>query len=285
MAGQWIPGNCRRLHYRGLPAVIFLFLGFWTLAGGNGSTPTSTFSARVGQSIITYADIGYFISVQEAYGDSGITDASALVALVNLNLEKEVGRLFDVYVTDEEISALSEHADTSSRAPEVLSSIKQVFGTDRQAYERIYLSPKIMNWKLRYWYSRNERIHQHERKRIEQAWALASTGKTIEEAARESGLEYGAIGDVQADPMPEILDTLADGELYSNIVEDEFGYRVIKRVGKDDHGYSYEQIVLGKRPFEQWFAEQATGIPVSIPDKNIKGRIIRTYPNLTWTRD
>ncbi len=80
---------------------------------------------------------GNRIATEAAYGNTSVNPSQALISLINDALEQKVAA--------EEVSELSNHADTRSKAPEILAKIKAAFGSDVASYNRIYLAPKIVS--------------------------------------------------------------------------------------------------------------------------------------------
>ena len=260
--------------------------------------------ARVGGQEISRADMGYRMAVENAYGNETITEAVALIALVNDAIEQEVGRINGVTITPDELSSMRRHADETSKAPEILAQVKQAFGNNLAAYDRIYLSPRIMNRKLRSWYSRNADIHKKERAAIEQAYSLVQAGKSFEESSQACGLnhttsdykteaaavpeallpyapEKGASSD---DPMTAILKTLSEGAVYRNIVEDDNSYQVLRLMKKDGSTYKVEAITTRKRPFQEWFQEQEDKVDITILDKSLEKEITTKFLEVPWVK-
>ncbi len=259
--------------------------------------------ATIGRTNITRQDISYRIWVERAYGNKKITATTTLVLIVNDLFEKEVGLGHGVSVTSEEIAAFRKYADQNTRAPEILVKVKAVFKGDEAAYARLYLEPRIMNRKLHYFYSRDAAIHKNERTLIEEAYSLAVSGKTMKEAAEESGLEYLTVsnhGDKKTevpsalvkyldssepqDPLFPIVEKLQPGQIYDHIVEDDNGYQVIRLLEKDGKKYSVESILSKKRPFDEWFREEEEKIKIEILDHELKKKIEKSYPNMWWVK-
>ncbi len=270
--------------------------------------------AEVGGAQISSADVSYRVAVEKAYGNATATEAAALVLLVNDALEREVARAAGVDATAEEIAALGRHADETSKAPEILAKVKRVFsgaddrgddrGDGRAAYERLYLAPKVVNRKLRAWYSRDAAIHGRERELIEKAFGLVSSGMALKQAAEECGLDFSAFeaggsggplpseleryfprsaGGVK-DPLESILDSLPVGAVYDRIVENDRSFRVVKLVERNGSEYKAEAIAAPKRPFDEWFSERAARIEVRITDAALARAVRETYPNVWWVR-
>lgn len=58
------------------------------------------------------------------------------------------------------------------------------------------------------------------------------------------------------------MEKLSDGQLYDNIMEDDLGYQVFRLMekGKEKESCSAEAIVARKRPFDEWYREEAAKI-------------------------
>ncbi len=273
-------------------------------AVANGCRPSADgepgILATVGQAQISSKDVSYRMAVEKAYGNENTTEPVALVSLVNEALEHEVGRIFGVAATPEDIAELSRHADETTKAPKILAEAKRTFGDDQATYKRIYLAPKIINRKLLAWYSRNADIHQPERVLIEKAYYLVQSGKSLEQAAQACGLDFSAIdcrkgerampallkqyflqdSASSSDLMMSILESMSQGEIYNNIVENDHSYKVIKLVEKNGSQYKIETITARKKSFEKWFREQAEQIEIKILDAELKKKVASKYPHV-----
>jgi hypothetical protein len=284
-------------------ARLFCLLVFLSVVFSSHAEEARRTVAHVGKTNITSRDIDYRIEIGRAYGNEGMTSEAALVSLVNDAIEREAARMYGIAVTNEELDALSEHADRNTKAPEILEKVKSAFGEDKPSYRKIYLAPKIMNKKLRNFFSRDPGVHASKRVLIEKAYTLVILGKTFEEAAEESGLEHSEFdigGKVAAtppelkryfpgderpkDPLVELLETLSPGEVYGNIVEDDHSYKVVRLKEKDGDVYSVEAITARKRPFEEWLRREADKINVQITDPELEKSITSEYPTLWWVK-
>lgn len=258
--------------------------------------------ARVGASTIARADIKYKIQLEQTYGSPVIADETALVSVMQDAIEREVARSVGADTSAAEITELSRFADENSKAPEILQRIKGVFGEDKAAYARLYLSPKIVNRKLRHYYNTSAQIHRTQRAHIEQAFQLVNAGKTFEEAAKSTGLatlrqalenkavelpdefkryqpEYRTLPPA---PLFAVLDKLAPGAINPDIIEDDSGYRVIRLIARDGAKYTIETIGVVKSPFEIWFNEQSQKLRITISDAVLKRAVKMNYPNVSW---
>jgi hypothetical protein len=285
--------------------IVSVWLVIWTSGCASSANTSSIALAQVGQQEISSIDISYMVAIEKAYGNEAVSDTAVLVGLINNSIESQVGRMCGVKVSADDLAALSRHADETSKAPEILAKIKEVFGEDRDAYERLYLGPKILNRKLRSWYSRNAEIHKNQRALIEKAYQLAQSGKSLELSAKDCGLDFSTgdygkdAGEIPAllkqympndsetasDPMMSILETMSEGEIYNNIVENDDGYKVIKLLGKKGSQYKVASISVRKQPFDKWFSKQAEQVKVKILDAVLRKKVVSKYPHVWWLKE
>ena len=286
--------------------VIVLLLAVSAMTGcGDKDSKEVRAVAKVGSIEIYRSDTAYKVGVEKAYGNEFVPEVSVLISLVKDSLELEVARAHKVTVKSDEVTAFKRHVDETSRAPEILAKVKGVFGDDLEAYERLYLLPKIINRKLRNWYSRNAEIHKRERLLIEKGYSLVKSGRSFQQVAKDCGLDFSTIDYGQADsnipavlkqymaegeqpaqePMMRILEGMAEGEIYNNIAEDDQGYKVIKLLEKNGTQYKVEAIAVTKQAFRKWFDVQAGKIEVKILDEEMKKKITSKYPALWWVKE
>lgn len=275
------------------------FGGWWLLA------PVAV--ASVDESSISEADVAYRIGLEQAYG-TAIEHPAALVALIKDALEREVAARIGVIVTEQEMIDFSAGVDKHSKAPEVLKGVKKVFAGNDEAYRRIYLAPKVVNRKLRSWFSRDAATQQKPRAAVQRAYALAAAGNNFKQVAKASGLKFAA-QDYKAEQkdapdalrayfpkgmtmmtpgFQKLLDGLKPGEMAQTISEDDASYRVVRLLEvsgeKDMRSYKTEEIIAGKEPFDAWFREQSRKVPVRIKDDALRTAIAEKYPKLVWNQ-
>jgi hypothetical protein len=249
----------------------------------------------IGQTAITVKDISYRLKTEQSYENPGATEEVALILIINDAVEHAIALLNGVAATQEEIEALRKYSDEHTKAPEILKKVKIAFGDDSASYERLFLAPKIINRKLRQFYSRSPEIHKTERESIEKAYSLVSSGEPFQQAADQLGLQFktfevdtqdtsstqGAERSLYASLIP-LLEKLSPGEIYRSIAEDDHGYKVIRLKEKKDKTYLVEAITVHKRPFDEWFKKEAEKIRIEILDAELRRSIREKYPNLWW---
>ena len=273
---------------RTFSAVLILITVFLPQAATTGEVAREV--AFVGKTEITEKDISYKVQIEKAYGNEGATREVALISLVNDAIEYETAAIYGVTLTREEIDSFKRYVDEHTKAAEVLQNVKMIFGNDASSYERIYLAPKIMNSKLHDFYSRSPEIHKKERSLIEKAYRLVAAGGRFEDTAQQYGMEFSASKieakgtSFQPDPLILILETLFPGDIYRNIVEDDYKYRIIRLIGRSGETYSVEAIGVNKQPFDEWFNEEAAKIEIEIVDQVLRETIKAKYPGIWWVK-
>lgn len=283
------------------PNIVFPTLA-WLLITGVALAEVPAPVAAVNQVRISHSDLAYRLKVEEAYGNRAATEEAVSVALVNEAIEREIGRRAGVSATAQEITSLASFVNGATKAPELLRQIKEIFGLDGESYERLFIEPKVIGWKLRRYFSTTPALHQQERGRIEQVLAGVNGGKSLELAALAAGLSIvssevanGAIEppDVlnpyrgqdaapSIDPLIGLVRTLAVGETCPNIVEDDFGYRIIRLTARGDKSFQIETVIVAKRAFASWLVEERAKLNIAVVDPEFAAKIKARYPNLGW---
>jgi len=260
--------------------------------------------ALVGKTAIKERDVSYKVQIEKAYGNERATREAALVSLINDAIEHEIAAIHGVTITREDLDSFKRHVNEQTKAPEILQKVKVIFGDDTDSYERIYLAPKIMNRKLHEFYSRSPEIHKKERDLIERAHGLVTAGKGFNEASQECGIKFSTFNleekeallppelrtyfpqsnTPMTDPLIPILDTLFPGEIYRNVIEDDYRYRIVKLIERNGETYSVEVIWVKKRPFDEWFRQEAANVRITIVDPDLRNTIKTKYPGLWWVQ-
>jgi hypothetical protein len=260
--------------------------------------------ARVDALRIAGRQLDLRMAVERAYGNEYITREAALIALVNDVVALEVAKQVKRAPTREDIDGLSRHADKHSKAPEILAKVKGVFGEDRAAYERLYLTPKVVNHKLHRYHGRNRAIHASQATLIEQAHGLVMAGGSFKDTAKGLGLQYATrtYGDEKAklpaafkkyfpedgapqpDPLIALIEALSEGRIYPNIIEHDRAFQVLRLLEKKDAIYDVETITVAKKTFQKWFEGEASSVKISILDPDLAGSIASKYPHLWWVK-
>lgn len=227
---------------------------------------------KVGNTIITKKDVAYRLAVDREYGNGILTDATATQSLVDDATEQEVAKALGVFPEQADIKAFAEHVDSTTKAPELLAAVKNVFATDINSYERLYLLPKMVNIALHSAYSIDENINRDILSKIEKAYSEIISGASFEVTAKVNGLDYISSSaknedmnvpellqgyftknDFQKPKLFEVLEKLKDGEVYHGIVEDKDFYQIIRLISSESGIYNFEAIIAKKQSYEDWY--------------------------------
>jgi hypothetical protein len=258
---------------------------------------------KVGGTEVACQDILYRRAIETCYAD-GIEaeEATALFILIRNAISLEVSCVHNVGPTEKEIDTMSLHADRSSQDPKLLADIKCIFGKDIQAYNKLYLSSKITNRKLRSYYSRDRKIHAQAISKIEAAWYDAMNGGDFSKTAKKYDLEYkkltpGRLEDVGRipgnpgkfeaahNPLSEIVTSMEVGEVHKNIVESDRDFKIVKLVERDGDKYALEVVSVEKYSYSDWYREQEKKIDVVFNDRKLYEQMLNKYPDTLWLKD
>ena len=266
--------------------------------------------AKVGERSITREDIIHTIQIEKLYKSPPLSEADALVIVMQDAIAHEVAHSVGVDVTPREtpvnfpfVNEFTPSGGEDFKAQQVLPPDEQAFHVSHAAYAQLYVVPKIINRRLRRYFSTAADIHHAERASIEQAHRLASSGNSFIEAAKATGLltaqrelenkavelPAALIPKLPADRrMPpndtlfDILDRLAPGTINPGIIEDDDGYRVLRLIARNGQRYTIETIEAPKPPFETWLRDRARTLRITISDKALKRAVKRDYPGMDW---
>lgn len=261
------------------------------------STTESIILSRVGKTLVTREDVTYRQAVEALYRrGAALDDVTSLVGLLNEALHREVARKKDVGATWEDFETLSQHAEESSRDPELLARIKGIFGEDTDAYHRVFLEPKIVPNKLRDFFAEHKG-HGQARSKIENVLKEAQEGAIFSEIAEKHALNIREVtlqepGTAEMhfpmgieDPMISLVKPLKTGEIHKDIVETDREYQIVRLKSRRE-GRLKGEIVSAQRPvFEDWFREEVAQIDIVIEDQDIFQDIMRRYGDVWWLRN
>ena len=225
---------------------------------------------QIGEEKITEKDIEYQRGIEKCYSEQGISREIALIQLKNKFLEKEVLRMaFGVEAPQDALEEKAEWVDENTKAHVILDCVKDVFGDDRRSYLRLYIQPTVVNPKLHTIFSRSQEIHKDEIKRIMEIQDEIKRGREPEsfpeyrvfevykeiethEILNMKGIEF------QENPLVEkVLKNLDPGEIWPDIVEEDYFYRILRFLEEDDEKYYCDGIIVEKKNFDQWFSDYA----------------------------
>ena len=282
------------LYSRGIiyyaPTLIFLFL----------FSACSQKIAGVEDITITDKDIFFRKRVSDVYYPNSGKDYVALAQLVNGYLSEEVLKSLGHKVDNAVLEAEAKRIDENTKAPEILKKIKDIYGSNRDAYiktfVRIVYAERALYNEV---FLKSKEIHKNEYQNAENIIkeAIASK-KPLREIVKEKGLRvvklkvsqkggiapFGeearhkpntGIGLEQAERLIDAVSTIKEGEVYPEIIEWLEGYQIIKFIKKEKDVYIIDSVSIPKRSYDDWFWEKAAKIPVRIYDNKLRDELLK----------
>ena len=267
--------------------------------------------ARVGDIRIGGEDLAHRARVSEIQFPGSGERHIALAQLVKGYLALGVLARLDVPTGEAAIEAEARRIDASTKAPEVLKRIKEVYGSDRRGYlngfVRVVYAERFLYNEV---FLKDPAIHAVQRGKAEAF--LAAAGKNpsaFETTAKEMGLapvemtlsrkkgsrragreERGTPGGApgangveveQAARMISGLSGIKPGEVAPAVLEWREEFQVIRFVRKEGGDYRIASVSVPKRSFDDWFWETASNIPVRIGDKRLKEAFLK---EVSWAK-
>ena len=265
--------------------------------------PDTVILASIGSTQITGQIIQYRLATESAYENTGLNKSAALIMVINDVIELELAKKYQQQATPIEIEQFKQHADQTSKAPEILKRVKAVFGQDIKAYDLWYISPKIVNQKIRDYFSANKSQNRDALNQIKPAFKLLKSGKEMKTLAKIYNLTYSVDSlsinapDVapalqnypdaripQESPILKYVRKIKAGEIYPGIIEENYSFMVIKLLKQTNNKYLIERISISKPEFDTWLRKEAANFNFSINDAALKQEILNNYGNLWWVK-
>ena len=260
--------------------------------------------AEVGSIKITEQTIINRLAVEAAYDNKGLNKVSGLIMTINDALEMEFANKINQQPTANEIIDFKDHADKTSKAPEILNKIKNIYAADIKSYDLWFISPKIVNTKIRTYFSGNKTYNQQTFARIEPSLKMLRSGKSMKQTASALKLNY-AVDSISAkpvdmtpalenypdarlpfeNPMLKYLTGMKVGDICPNIIEENYSFMVIRLTSKAKDKYIIERISVQKPDFDSWFKKEAASIPIMINNTEIIRELKSNYGNLWWLKN
>lgn len=264
--------------------------------------------AEVGSIPITNKDIAFRTRVSEVYYPGSGKDYIGLTQLIKGYLSEEVLKSLGQKVDQSTWEAEAQRIDQNTKAPAVLEKVKNVYGRDRKNYLNsfirvVYADRAVYNEV----FLKSGAIHQQQRKNAEKfLQAALQSPSAFSETARDQGLETKKLklseqegiqpleagtrprenpsgaGQEQAKRLIDAISSLKPGAVTPQVIEWQEGYQVLRFLKKDGKDYLVESVSVPKRNFDDWFWEQASGIPVRIYDPKLKDELLK---NVGWAKN
>lgn len=275
-----------KVFFFGIGLVFFISIGFYLYFAKGHPTISSgdmQIRATVGPLSLTEKDVQRELAIQKAYGANNPTEEDALHVLINDATEIEVARAHGVLPDAGAIAAFSQHVDTSTKAPSVLGVIKNIFGTDTNSYNRIYLLPKVTNVALQSFFASSTTVHQGEDVTIQKALQEIRAGGSFQEVAKSLGLLYepytfpptqtnGMLPPPKSpssQPLPEGIKNLTPNGPSTGIIDAGQNYIIIRLLLVTGSTYHLESIISPKLTYGAWYEKEVKNISIKIFPPNL----------------
>jgi hypothetical protein len=261
----------------------------------------SAIIATLGSIKITKQTIQYRLGTESAYDNTNLNESAALIMIINDALEMEVALRYNQQALAEEIEQFKQYADQTSKAPEILNKVKKAYGQDIKSYNQWFISPKIVNRKIRDFFSASKSINQAALNQINSVMNILKSGKKMKDATKSLHLKVVLDSipvkpldmtpalknypDAQLpfeNPMLKYVKKLKSGEMYPEVIEENYSFLIIKLLNYNEDHYFIERISVPKPDFDTWFKKEAAIIGITITDAPIKSEIQHKYSNLWW---
>lgn len=199
---------------------------------------------------------------------------------------------------DERLKSEAERIDQKTKNPAMLKKIKEIFGKDKEAYQRVFVAPAAIDEVIYYnFFTQQMSLHDESQKKAEKVLEeLKSSNEPLKEKAKKDELAYKIIQvslfekiqpvdlktmkplnirkyrskekNKQEDPLSKywidvILKDLKDGDLIQEVVSIDDRWmvgRFIKKINKDT--YQIELIDIPKKSFSQFVAQEAKNVSI-----------------------
>jgi hypothetical protein len=261
--------------------------------------------AQVGETAITAEDVAYRQAVLGVRSGEEMAAHLALFQLLEEALMAEVGREWDVVVSEEMLADEAARVEASSRDPETLACIRAVFGQDEAAYRRLVLKPTLVNQMLHARFSLGHDIQAEPLARAKELLSAAQAdpaslpalaeafGGTYRELRVVDGRIHHGDGQDEAPPsalagydvewpdydrtfVEQVLAGLVVGELHPRVVEDRQSFMVVQLLSQENGGDDalVASAYIAKLAFAPWFQAQSQRVPLVVSDRALKEALL-----------
>lgn len=279
--------------------VLIVFLVLAVFAVLLGYTKKNKPIATVGGVKIYAQDIALRQVVDEKCYRSQKSRVEILAECVGDALELAVlQNAYGIAPPDSALEKKAKWIDQNTKDPQTLSCIKSIYGSNRKAYLANVVRPTLVNPKLHSLFATDVTIHKQERDRVLSLMqkvknnpALLPTlaGYGIFHTKREQDTTMKVKGyniKFRKDPFVEkVLKKIKPGQLWGNIVEDDYSYKIIRLLRVEKENYVWDGVIVKKKQFDNWFRNYiSNNISITINNSIFKKELINRYPNLWWTK-
>jgi hypothetical protein len=214
---------------------------------------------------------------------------------LSIEVLKSLGHKIENTTLDNEAKRIN----NNTKNPELLNEIIISYGNDKDSYLKTFVgivyAERILYNEI---FLKSKEIHQEQHHKADNFLkTVMKNPETFETTAEKSGLKtmkfiisaqdgikpYGEKKSIktsgsdtqQAKRLINFISLLKEGEIYSDIIEWQEGYQIIRLIQKDGEDYVIDSVNIPKRSYDEWFWEKASSIPVKIYDKNLEKELLK----------
>jgi hypothetical protein len=229
-------------------------------------------------------DLHYELAVDRCYGDT------------LAGLEAVIKQVYHQEPPPGVLQLKAKWIDETTKDSARLDCIKDIFGKDTASYYRLVVSPTLIDPRLHQYFSVDTTVQKFARDTIEMFWRLvradpSKLDKLAPDTVRinkgtkaTSELQKMGAVPVSDDPLVEkVIGHLKEGQLWSNVVEDDQSYKIVKLLYQTSSYYYCRILTVQKRPFDPWFKEVVLKqVPIVFQDKQLLEMIKVRFPGVWW---
>jgi hypothetical protein len=261
----------------------------------------------VGDIPISERDLSQRSMVSEIYYPESRGRYVALAQLIRGYLSGQILKSLGLKVDEAALEKEARRIDLSTRDPDKLKKIKDIYGDERSAYLKTFVS---VVYYQRILYSevflKSEEIQKDSRNRAEFFFKEAKDSPaSFSRIAEKRGLKavkfvlseeegiypYGVEREERLKEKQGIgkdhwlikaVSKLKPGDVLPEIKEWQEGYQIIRFVDREGDDFVIESVSIPKKNYSEWFWEQASKIPVKIYDKSLKDQLLK---EVSWANN
>lgn len=265
--------------------IVFLVFLLWKSYGTQSKSKDGTpVRLLVGSISFSQKDIDNKISLEKIYGYASTTEDIAIKILTNDAIDQEIARINKTLPSKKDIEDFNSHVNSQTKSLETLTLIKNIFGADKDSYDRIFLLPKVTNIKLHTFFASSTRLHIGEDKKIQLAFDEVRNGESFESVAKKFSLRYGR------DVLRSVEDSMIDNQMNSyqpynqpiiipdfikkievggvtSLIERSDSFMFAKLLSKKGGQYEVESIVSVKNSYDDWHRDEVKKVKIKVLPK------------------
>ncbi|MBT3302308.1 MAG: hypothetical protein HN921_07770 [Bacteroidetes bacterium] len=234
---------------------------------------------------ISERDIDYKVAIEKVYGNNSINRLQACVMLTNEMIEYALLRKQNLDILAYELQELKNHTFASSKAPELLTQIQNIFEEDTNSLNQLFFRPIVVTQKLNQYFYLKKEFHVLPIGAIQKAFQQAQTGSSYELIASDSLLQYVVDTITAEQGIFQIANSLELNQIYPEIIESDYSFSILKVINKHAEKITIETVSVAKNDLQKWMQTEINNLNMPIYDEMLFKDLKIQYPNLNWVKN